>query len=538
MELSKNEQLDEYLKCLDDPLYFIKNYCYIKHPSMGSVKFGNIIFSKQEEFINIVANNRFTISNKTRQCGFSTILGMFSLQQALFTENYEILIISRKDEEAKRFKKRNIDFVYERLPTFLKMESKQNKKKFADSTHSKEFANGSVIRSEAGPNAGRGSTSNLIILDEAGFIEHAEDLWSAVFPSLNVGKGKAVINSTSSAMGTWYSDVWQAALREENSFNPISIDWFDVPHFKNTEGWLEEQEKNLTPHSKFRREVLREFIIEGETYIPDKFIKALTPTSPFRSDFIFQESIIDVNEILKLPESGFDDTKNYVKGLWIWKEPVKGHSYICGVDVSSGSGKDRSTIQVIDMETSDQVAEYMGKIDTNQLSIIAYKLGKYYNTAMIAVEYNNMGSTVFNELDYHMEYPNLYWRPKGLPGWFTSTSSRDFILNALYKTITHGLVKINSSRLKQEIQNLVTINGKTQAAQGTNDDLVMAFSIAVYLIEEYAMTPMLFDIQDDTRILEDTDIEEQTTEIIKKRIEENTDLEINLNESNMYKWMY
>ena len=483
------------------------------------------------------SSNFLTNGLLVHNCGASTILAAYCLWTAMFNENKNIIVISRKDAEAKNFKRVYIDDVYSRLPDFLKSKRKTESKLYKN-THETFFDTGSVIKTEAGPVAGRGSAAYIILCDEAGFIDNIEDVWSAAYPTLSTGGGKAIINSTSSAMGTWYADQWYKSLAGETDFTPVVIEWSDVPHFKNEKGWLEKQERNLTPHSKFRREVLREFIIEGDTYIPQESINKIETREPIRSDFLLQSDVIDIKEALNLPLDGFDDTKNYIKGLWIWKEPEQHDDYMIGVDVSSGLAKDQSTIQVVNVRTREQVAEYRGKVDNNKLAIIAYKLGRYYNNGFVAVEYNNMGSTVFNELDYHLKYENLYWRADGKPGWVTSTNTRDLILNALYKNITHATIKSYSTRLKQEIQNLVSLNGKVQAAQGTNDDLVMAFSIALYLLEDFSLLTQAYNIKYENDFQNEDDYLEQTTQSIRKALELANDGEIaGLEEINQHRWM-
>ena len=126
----------------------------------------------------------------------------------------------------------------------------------------------------------------------------------------------------------------------------------------------------------------------------------------------------------------------------------------------------------------------------------------------------------------------------GKPGWVTSTNTRDLILNALYKNITHATIKSYSTRLKQEIQNLVSLNGKVQAAQGTNDDLVMAFSIALYLLEDFSLLTQAYNIKYENDFQNEDDYLEQTTQSIRKALELANDGEIaGLEEINQHRWM-
>lgn len=681
--LSQDQKLDEWVKCLEDPIYFIKEYCYVGHPDpkRGKIRMGENMYEKQEYLLRTVHENRFTITSKTRQCltednfvmttrgyisikdvqvgdkietlvnnkkkfvrvldsfynghkptykitticgkqvdctfdhkiftkrgwveagdlvledeiactvegtrkgsftkikeildkkikedvydittessdflangllvhncGASTVLGLYALWYAQFNEGIEICVISRKDGEAKEFKRRYVDFPYKELPEFLKSKNTKGSKKLTESAHTRTFDTGSLIKCEAGPNAGRGGTYSFIIIDEAGFVPHIEETWSAIYSTLNVGKGKGVVNSTSSAIGTWYANMWHEAVdnREQgkvgpNDFHPVEIEWFDVPYYRDEPDWLETQRKNLKPEAKFRREVLREFIVEGDTFIPQDKIDILETKQPLRTDFIMPDDTVDISEALSLPEEWFSDDKNYAKGFYVWKEPERKHKYILAADVSTGASNDFSTIQVIDSSEPEQVAEYRGKLDTNQFSRLIYKVASYYNMAHVVIEYNSIGAAVFNELDYHMQYENLYFRPQRKPGWLTNSATRDEMLNSFYNAVVHKSCKINSKRLKQEIINFILHNGKPQAASGTNDDLIMAFAIAVHLSEVYLINSYEYNMQTDSTpfdIDNKEDMMDESVESLRQKLEELTGYSINMNDYYNNKWMF
>lgn len=540
---SKIDEVEEFIKCVSEPLYFIKTYCWIRFPG-GKKKVGDVIYQKQEDLINTVHDNRFTITSKTRQCGASTILGCYALWCALFNENIEICIISRKDSEAKEFKRKNIDFIYDNLPSFLQSKIITGSR-LQKSAHTRSFDNGSLIKCEGGPNAGRGGTYSFIIIDEAGFVPQIEETWSAIFPTLNVARGKAVVNSTSSALGTWYANQWHNARgmtgepEKENDFIPVCIEWHDVPHFASQPGWLEEQRRNLTPIQKFRREVLREFIAEGEPFIPSEYIDSFETLNPIRADFLRPQDVIkDLTKVLSF-DSNVDFKNNYIKGLWFWRDPVKSHKYIVACDVATKHGDDRSACVVIDVDAGEVVCEYQGSVDTFTYAAILARIGEYYNRAMIVVEYNSMGNAVFNKLDMDIKYPNLYWRPDGKPGWYTTMGNRPEILNKMSDAFVNGHIKVYSNRLKIELRNLILEKGKIQAAQGTRDDLAMAFSIGCFLITDYAVHSTINNIYyNENKIVTEDDIIDQTPREIKDQLEAITGYTIDKNDYHQYKWMF
>ena len=56
--------------------------------------------------------------------------------------------------------------------------------------------------------------------------------------------------------------------------------------------------------------------------------------------------------------------------LWRWEYADYNKGYMVVADVARGDGGDYSACHVFDIETATQVAEYKGKIDTKDLSII------------------------------------------------------------------------------------------------------------------------------------------------------------------------
>jgi hypothetical protein len=257
-----------------------------------------------------------------------------------------------------------------------------------------------------------------------------------------------------------------------------------------------------------------------------------------------KEDIVDVSDALELPETGIDLSKNYIKGLWIWEEPVKKKSYIISVDVSEGRANDRSCVQVINVSDSTQAAEFLGRVDTIDLAFITFKLAKYYNVAYVVIEYNSMGVSTFNKMYKDLKYDNLFWRNADKPGWQTSPATRDLLLNSLYRSITSEdeMVRIRSSRLKVEIQNFVIVNGKVQAAQGTTDDAVMAFAIGVHIQQEYSISH-IGEITSDSVSAYDDDSDlfySSNEDEMAKAIEESLggEYEIDTTDYKNYRWMY
>jgi hypothetical protein len=105
------------------------------------------------------------------------------------------------------------------------------------------------------------------------------------------------------------------------------------------------------------------------------------------------------------------------------------------------------------------------------------KLGKEYNTALLAVESNNHGHAVLACLRT-LAYPEVYTQ-KGLDGWVTSAVSRPAMIENLGSALMEEPGLFRSLRLLNECRTFVRYaNGNTGAAPGTHDDCVMALAVA------------------------------------------------------------
>ena len=180
--------------------------------------------------------------------------------------------------------------------------------------------------------------------------------------------------------------------------------------------------------------------------------------------------------------------------LWIWKEPVVGHKYIMGVDVSRGDSEDFSSIQIIDFDEREQVLEYVGKIPPDTLAEIAYKWGMMYNSFVVVDITGGMGITTVRKMQ-ELGYKNMYidgvdttniwsYNPKAvdkIPG-INFNNKRVQIIASFEEWVRHKF-KIKSVRLYNEMNTFVYINGRPDHQKGQHDDLIMGISMAIYVGE-------------------------------------------------------
>lgn len=554
------EQLDILERCKRSCVYFIRHFVKVKHPGAGEIDFNP--WAYQVDALKAFRTHRFNIFKKTRQAGISKVAGAFALWFAMFHGTKKILIVSKKDDDAITFLADNIKFPFDHLPEWMRAiwDPTDTTRGGKCNEHELKFAEdigGSTIRSlTSAPNVLRSHSSSLNIIDEAAFIEKMDVMWAAGYPTLVHG-GHVIIISTCNGLGDWYWNTYVDGEAGLNDFNTIKVNWWDMTwrlefvdqitgEFRviaPTDGirkcttkeelqkygpywspWLEEQYRNLQERGevwKFRQEVLAEFVGSGNTILDLGALNQVKTT--IREHFSRISGPQKYVHPITGDQSLIDMTGGNVdEGLWIWEKPNRGkeavkegkkvivagesaHSYVMGVDLATGRGNDYFTIEVIDCDTMEQVAELMIRCLPMQFMEMVDRVGRYYNNALVVVESNFGGEAFIDDLRIKYSYPKL-WRKKTIDdkpnrvgtsqvsyakyGFHTNDSSKAILNKLLVDNIRedgNGL-KIFSPRLHKQLQIYVRKRdrngrdtGKTQAEEGpgNHDDLVIAIALAL-----------------------------------------------------------
>ena len=472
-EYDEQRQLEEFVKCSQSFAYFCHKFVKILHPIHGLIPC--IIYKYQRRTIDDYETHRFNILSKFRQGGLTTTAGLWGLWRCMFKTDQQLLVLSKTDREALAAGE-IVSRAIENLPAWLKPTMSTNSK------HEKIFAEtGSALKFYT-PEAARGKSVTILIIDEAAFIDDMESHWKAMYPVISTG-GSCVIISTVNGLGNWYEETYHGAEAKENQFHVIELDYWEHPDYCNPD-WVEDTKANLGDKG-WAQEVLRSFLGSGETYIPPHIIGELDEftrrNQPLRIVFDKwanrQERKIDWEE----------------GALWVWREPIDGHEYILAVDTAEGVGEggDNSAFQVLDQKTLEQVAEfYSNSIPPNVYSQIIHRVGIYFNTAMVVVENNAVGSAIASNLELGLAYENLYYEAKASKspkvGVTTGPKNRPVYLEALQNRLLNGTVGINSRRFVEELKTFV-FNAKSKRAEaqkGKHDDAILAMAIALHTMDE------------------------------------------------------
>ena len=456
------DQAIELARCIDDPVYFIKNYVKIVNVDRGLVPFEMWPF--QEEMVHTFHENRFSIAKMPRQVGKTTTTAGYMLWCVLFQENYNIAILANKGSLARDILSR-IQYSYEYLPKWLQQGIiTWNKGNI-------ELENGSKINAYATSAAGvRGGSYNLIFLDEFAFVPKnmADEFFTSTYPVISSGKTtKVIIVSTPYGLNHFYK-MWTDAIEKRSLYKPVEVHWSMVPG--RDAKWKEETIRN-TSEEQFRQEFETEFIGSSATLISGSKLRSLAFNNPLSS------------------RDGFD----------IYEEPLPNHFYIVNVDCSEGVLRDYSALSVIDVTTIPY--KVVAKFRKNDLPLLLYpnfvfQIAMKYNEAFVLVETNNIGQQVVDTLHYDLEYENIFkLEHHAIKGQNISAGFKRSISLGL-KTTT-SVKKIGCANLKTLIENdkllipdfdtiaelntFVRVKNSYEAEEGNNDDLVMTLVMFAWL---------------------------------------------------------
>jgi len=457
----------QYLKCAADPVFFMRQYCYIQHPKRGKIKFN--LYDFQDDVLTDLRDNRYNVILKSRQLGISTLSAGFALWSMLFKEDFNVLVIATTQEVAKNLVTK-VRVMHDNLPTWLKGTIE------ADNKLSLKFKNGSQIKAVSSSTTGaRSEALSLLIIDEAAFIRNIEEIWIASQATLSTG-GAAVVLSTPNGVGNWFHQTWADAEADINGFHTIKLHW--NVHPDRDQSWRNEQTQLLGERGA-AQECDCDFISSGHTVVD----------GPLLLEY-------DAQCIEPIEKRGFDH------GYWIWEYPDYARDYMVIADVARGDGADFSAFQVFDVQDVRQVAEYKGKIPPSDFGNMLVTVASEWNNALLAIENANIGwAAIQPALD--RGYQNLHYTYKDdgytdahvqlnkgydmkdksqmVPGVTTSSRTRPLMISALEMYMREKTPIIRSKRLIQELLVFIWLNGKAQSQQGYNDDLVMSFCIGLWL---------------------------------------------------------
>lgn len=475
-------ELDELFQCLDDPIYFTKNFVKIQHPKKGIQPL--LLYPFQEEMVNAFNEQRFVVALTGRQLGKTTTAAAFLLWKAMFTASTTILITANTFNQALEIMDR-IKFAYENIPDHIRAGTTIYNRGTV------QFDNGSKIVARAtSANAGRGLSISLLYCDEFAFVQNniQDAFWTANLPVLSTG-GSCIITSTPKTDVDRFAKIYFEAIdtKDEfgnekpnrlgaNGFFALTYKW-DV-HPERDAAWEVEFRSKLGDQ-RFEQEMACEFITDDETLINPRLLNKLRPKNP-----------------------------EFYTGTVRWyMPPMPNRTYIIGLDPSVGTGGDNAAIQVFMLPEMIQVAEWQ-----HNLSVAKEQVRKLMQILIIlddelrnhpeqngdpeiywTVENNTIGETVLNVIEDTGEerFPGTFVSEKkrrGQPrGRFrkglNTDNKKKLAACARFKSLLESRrMHINSVNLLTELKLFVAGDGSFKAKSG-KDDLVMSALLCVRMLD-------------------------------------------------------
>lgn len=459
------ELVEEYIRCSEDPIYFIESHMKIININKGLVSFK--LYDYQKEMIIAMKENRFNIVATARQAGKSTVTCGFILWYIIFHADKTVALLANKGETAREILGR-VQLAYEHLPRWLQHGVKEwNKGSFALENNSR------VIASATSKSGIRGYSINLLFIDEAAFIENWEDFFTSVYPTISSGdESKIILVSTPNGLNHFYA-LWVNAKENRNGYHPIEVMWSAVPG--RDDKWKQDTLASMNfDVAKFDQEYCVEFMGSSGTLIAGWKLKELVHHTPL----------------------------SFKDGLSMYAINVPGHAYIIICDVSRGKGLDYSAFHVIDVTQMPykQVCVYRyNMITPMDYAEIIFQVAKSYNNAAVLVEINDIGEQVGHALHYDFEYDNILFTEnagrvgKRISTGFNASVDKGVRTTKQVKSVGCSILKLLVEQNQlivndfHTIEELSTFSRKGQsyeAEEGKHDDLVMGLVLFGWLSDQ------------------------------------------------------
>lgn len=480
-------------------------------------------FWQRTEAWDVMQAARIVLFYKARQLGLTWLCAGRQLGKALTMPGTRHLVFRQREEDAIKIVDRQWD-LFKSLPEHLRYGVKVLKPHGGltrDDIRPEgeiEFLHpdGRVSSIKALPptgDAGHGDTVATVLIDEAARVKKLPDVLKAVMATVGmigevylVSTANGVSNEESGA-GNRFHWLWVNA--EEIGIVRVFLGVFRHPD--RDEHWLRTAQEYLILDAQERAEQYPQ--------TPEEGFQLTSGLGYFDSDALRHYG----REALKKPLYRFTFEQATIKAarrrrgdkgiIRVYEEPNAMTTYAIAADVASGRGRDYSVAYVIDLATMGLVAELRAKIDADLYATQLHFLGRWYGEAsaceedaVIAVETAaGHGEAVLVPLrdgrEGRPKYKRLYRRQRAASrpnegrardyGFKINDHTRPRVLEQLKRAVREKLLPWLTSDLLQELGSFVHADTapSPRAADGCNDDCVMAAAIVLELYREYGKNP-------------------------------------------------
>ena len=471
VELTKF-QIQEILKCSEDSNYFINTYCHIITLDDGKQLFNTRFY--QDDMLEIMEENTRAIFKLPRQSGKSAIVAAFLVWESIFNDFHSCSILANKEKSAKNILKK-VKILYKTLPYWMQQGIT------GWSKLSIELENGSYIEASATSASGTRSDSiNTLVIDECAWIPKNiwDEFYSSIYPTVSSSKkSKIIMISTPRGMNHFYK-FWHDAENSKNVFAHYEIGYMDVPAY--AEEGFKEQTISELGLQKWTQEYECQFLGSSGTLISSYHLQnTLVMNDP--ADIRFDDKF----RIYEMPVK--DD-----------KEPKNNHQYVMICDFGEGVGLDYNTIQVLDITGGvpwREVAVYEDNtVAPAEMPYIIERIGQFYNTALCIGETNNLGIGILDDLNYDLEYENIFYGDNDHFGIKMTKSSKKRGNMRLKQNIEDGNLTVHDQGTITQFSTYIKVRDSYQAEEETDhDDLITPLVLFSFFMQNRVWTENWLD---------------------------------------------
>ena len=416
----------------------------------------------------------------------------FALWLVNFFDNITILCISKSQDKAYDLISK-IKFMYDRLPPHLQKEMVVRNAGSLVFAGEESREGSRIIALPSTPGAAVGYTATLVLLDEWGEQDYAEELYSAFKPTIDMG-GRLIGIGTGNAVGSFYHEICTKAMAGENGFHFRFLSWALRPG--RDQDWYERTKKSYPNEQEFNRQY------------PSNMVEAFIAAGgcPFSMDdiqFYLDTHVEPPMEITRLHGYMNEKLTDSIKrgDLWVWQECIPSQPYLVTFDPATGQeGGDYHAFHVFKLGAMEQVAEYRSREDTDKACDLVWEIARYYNSAEIVWERTGVGAAATNfftrtgyqflyeheELEQDRAMRQGRIKPQTSKvlklGWPAGRANNHIRDTDLIAAIREHSVIIHSQRFFDEAQGFVRQADGSYAATGrAHDDLITSFGMGLHV---------------------------------------------------------
>lgn len=457
-----------------------------------------------------------TIILKARQLGMSTVTEACLFNMCFIVPHYRGLIVTHEVPASQRLLEMTQLYwdTYPFRSVFSRPKyNSRNDLVWSDTSSGIRIATAGKKGSEG---VGRSNTIHFLHASEVAFWDNPEGIMLGLTQAIpDAAEGTAIVlESTANGIGNFFEQTWKKATAGENEYVPLFFPWIShyeyrasaigIPHYNL--GALDDEERTLQAigvdddQLAWRRWMIvnkcnsdpLQFAQEYPATPEQAFIA--TGTNVFHYPLLYAAYEPEPGVKGRLLRDGQHVTFEHdpTGPLTLYRQPDTGTwgDYIVAGDPTHTTRGDYAVAQVLNRRTLEQVAVYRAKVEPMSFGQELFKLGVFYNTALVSSEAEGPSSAAIGQL-HALNYPRLYRRarPDATPGkqrgdiwgWMTTRQSKAFMVGVVKKYLVDRSITIHDSETFSEMKDYVIRDGGEMGPadeENGHDDTVMALAQA------------------------------------------------------------